>query len=74
MLDSLDKIRMLDNAACASQNDFDTVTRQAIRMNIIDPLCNRIERLETLLRVIRDDGKHKHDHSMRYLISQVLDS
>lgn len=74
MLDSLDKIRMLDNAACASQNDFDDVTRQAIRMNIIDPLCDHIIRLESLLQLIERDPACANERSMQYLISQALDS
>lgn len=33
---------MIDNASCACQVDFDDVTRQAIRMNIVQPLSDRL--------------------------------
>ena len=48
--------RLLDNAACASQcrdmlyeNGRETVLREAVRMNVVEPLLERIYDLEAQL-------------------------
>jgi hypothetical protein len=39
-MDSRDIARLIDNAATASQCDFDDVTREAIKLNIVDKLLD----------------------------------
>lgn len=70
---------MIDNAAMASQNQTlidDPVTREAIRLNVIDPLLARIRELEHALNVIDalDPEDHIHgcsEHAARGLVSQM---
>lgn len=46
--------QMIDNAATASQIDFDEATREAIKLNIIAPLQEEFEKLRNNLK-LRDE-------------------
>ena len=62
---------LIDNAATASQNDFDEVTREAIALNIgvhVETLLDACERAEFWL------GAHREGAGMKHVLREAIES